>query len=65
MTLYLTEVKYGWLKKSFDELTILKDWRSNAVPAKDDILHIKDERFIVLQRDFFSPNNVKLYVRKL
>lgn len=65
MTLYITEVQYDWFKKSFTELTILNDWNSDVLPVKGDIPHIKEERFIVLQRDLFSPFTIKLYVRKL
>lgn len=65
MTLYITEVIYGWIKKSYSELTVISKWESEIAPAKDDIIHLKDKRYLVLQRDFFSLNHIKLYVREL
>lgn len=65
MKLYITEVVYGWFKKSFSELTIIENWNSGVVPAKDDIIHIKGKRYLVLQRDLFSSTAIKLYVREL
>lgn len=65
MTLYITEVQYGWFKKSLTTLTILENWSGEALPVKDDILHIKDDRFIILQRDFLFQNAINLYVRRL
>lgn len=65
MKLYITEVVYGWFKKSFSELTIIENWNSGAVPAKDDIIHLKGKRYLVLQRDLYSPNDIKIYVREI
>lgn len=65
MTLYITEVVYGWFKKSYTELTIIEKWNNNLTPAKDDIIHIKGKRYLVLQRDLFSSTAIKLYVREL
>lgn len=65
MKLYITEVVYGWFKKSFSELTIIENRNSGVVPAKDDIIHIKGKRYLVLQRDLFSSTAIKLYVREL
>lgn len=65
MTLYITEVVYGWFKKSFSELTIIEKWNSDVVPVKDDIIHLKGQRYLVLQRDLFSSTVIKLYVREL
>lgn len=65
MTLYITEVIYGWFKKSFSELTIIEKWNSDVAPVKDDIIHLKGKRYLVLQRDFFSSTAIKLYVREL
>lgn len=65
MTLYITEVVYGWFKKSYTELTIIEKWNHDVVPVKDGIIHLNGKRYLVLQRDFFSPNHIKLYVREL
>lgn len=65
MTLYITEVIYGWFKKSFSELTIIENLNNEVAPVKDDIIHLKDKRYLVLQRDFFSSSAIKLYVREL
>lgn len=63
MKLYITEVKYGFFKKTFHELTIIEDW--DMMPVKDDIIHLGDKRYLVLQRDLFSSTIIKLYVREL
>lgn len=65
MTLYITEVMYGWFKKSLSELTIIENWNNGVAPVKDDIIHLKDKRYLVLQRDLFSSTAIKLYVKEL
>lgn len=65
MQLYITKVVFGWFKKSFSELTIIENWNSGVVPAKDDVIHLKHRRYLVLQRDFFGSNNIKIYVKEI
>lgn len=65
MKLYITEVVYGWFKKSFSELTIIENWNSDVVPVKDDIIHLKGKIYLVLQRDLYSPNDIKIYVKEI
>lgn len=65
MALYITEVIYGCFKKSYTELTVIKSGRARSPPAKDDIIHLKDKRYPVLQRDFFSSNHIKIYVKEI
>lgn len=63
MKLYITKVKYGFFTRTFHELAIIEDW--DIIPVKDDIIHLGDKRYLVLQRDLFSPTAIKLYVREL
>lgn len=65
MKLYITEVIYGWFKKSFSELTIIDKWDSCVIPGVHDIIHINEKRYVVLQRDFFSPSKIKIYVKEI
>lgn len=63
MKLYITEIKYKFFAKTFHELAIIEDW--DIIPVKDDIIHLGDKRYLVLQRDLFSSIAINLYVREL
>lgn len=65
MKLYVTEVIIGWFKKSYSELIIIDQWDNCVIPEAGDIMHINDKRYSVLQRDFFSPSDIKIYVKEI
>ena len=67
MNIRIIEVEYHFWKSTTQ--TILRDGEIDLqlIPVKDDIIHLDNNRYKVLQRDFVSwnPQSVKLFVSKL
>lgn len=67
MTVKIIKVEYRLFK--LNEQTILRDGEIDIqlIPAKGDVIHLDDKRYLVEQRDFVSwnPQSIKLFVTEI
>ena len=65
MNLYIKEIKRYFFKKTeFKDLRSYTDWEGRFLPCVNDILNIDGKGYVILQRTFYGPEDVQLYVEK-